>query len=110
MLLLGGTGLLGSALRRALPSPWTIIAPGREQLDLAEAQVRDWQHWVKATAPNVVLNAAAMAGVDDCEQHPEYATKVNAIAPGRIASACGLEAVPFLHISTDYVFGDPSKG
>jgi len=110
LLLLGGTGRLGSALQSALPSTWTVIAPGREQLDLAVAEVRDWQHWIRATAPNVVLNAAAMAWVDACEQDPEAASQINGVAPGRMARACALEVVPFLQISTDYVFGDPSQG
>jgi dTDP-4-dehydrorhamnose reductase len=110
LLLLGGTGRLGSALQRCAPPQWSVIAPGREQLDLARAEIRDWQHWIKATAPDVVLNAAAMAGLESCEEDPYGASDVNAEAPGRLARACALEVVPFLHISTDYVFGDASDG
>jgi len=108
LLLLGGTGRLGSALRLCAPPTWSIIAPGREQLDLARAEIRDWQHWIKATAPDVVLNAAAMARLEACEEDPHTASDVNGEAPGRMARACALEVVPFLHISTDYVFGDAS--
>jgi dTDP-4-dehydrorhamnose reductase len=110
LLLLGGTGRLGSALQNSTPSPWTVIAPGREQLDLAGAEVRDWQHWIKATAPNVVLNAAAKTWVDACEKDPQSASQINGLAPGLMARACAVEAVPFLHVSTDYVFGGPSAG
>jgi len=110
LLLLGGTGRLGSALLRAAPASWTVLAPGREQLDLRTAAIRDWRNWIKATAPDVVLNAAAMAWVDACEQDPDSARRVNDEAPGWLARACSLEAVPLLHISTDYVFGDPSEG
>ena len=110
LLLLGGSGRLGRALQRQAGPAWTIIAPSRAELDLAGADVRDLQLWIKATAPEVVLNAAAMAWVDACEDDPETADRINAHAPGLLASACALEVIPLVHISTDYVFGDESTG
>ena len=110
MLLLGGSGRLGTALHEQVPQDWTLISPPRSKLDLAQATTRDLQAWVRTSASSVVLNAAAMAWVDECEEQPEAAEQINALAPGRLATACALEAVPLLHISTDYVFGDVNSG
>jgi dTDP-4-dehydrorhamnose reductase len=110
LLLFGGSGRLGRALQREAGSDWTVIAPSRDELDLALADVRDLQMWIKASAPEVVLNAAAMAWVDACEEDPVTAAKINARLPGVAASACRLEVIPLIHISTDYVFGDESGG
>ncbi len=110
LLLFGGSGRLGRALQREAGTDWTIIAPSREELDLALADVRDLQLWIKASAPEVVLNAAAMAWVDACEEDPDAAEQINARLPGVAARACSLEVIPLIHISTDYVFGDESRG
>ena len=110
LLLFGGSGRLGRALQHEAGSDWTIIAPTRGELDLAQAEVRDLQMWIKASAPQVVLNAAAMAWVDACEEDPEGADRLNAYFPGALAKACALEVVPCVHISTDYVFGDHAVG
>ncbi len=110
LLLFGGSGRLGRALQREAGTDWTIIAPSRDELDLAQADVRDLQLWIKASAPEVVLNAAAMAWVDACEEEPDAAEQINARLPGVAARACCLEVIPLIHISTDYVFGDESRG
>jgi dTDP-4-dehydrorhamnose reductase len=95
----GGTGRLGSALRAA----GTVRAPGRDALDLVRSSEAEMAA-VVGGAP-WVINAAALAGVDDCEREPARSDAVNAEGPGRLARACRAAGVPLLHISTDYVFG-----
>ena len=51
-----------------------------------------------------VINAAAYTAVDKAETEPETARLVNAAAPAAMARACARKGVPFVHISTDYVF------
>ncbi len=53
---------------------------------------------------DLVLNAAAYTSVDQAETEPEKATCINASSPGAIARAAKQRGLPFLHISTDYVF------
>ncbi len=110
LLLFGGSGRLGSALQAEAGEGWTVVAPGRGDLDLSTAELHDLQLWIKASAPQVVLNAAAMASVDACEDEPAAAERINARFPGRLARACALEVIPLVHISTDYVFGDEPLG
>lgn len=55
--------------------------------------------------PDVVSNTAAYHRVDECEDDPEKAFQVNAIAVHNLALVCrDLDAV-LVHMSTDYVFG-----
>ncbi|MEY1556967.1 dTDP-4-dehydrorhamnose reductase [Yoonia sp. R2331] len=75
---------------------------GRETLDLAEPD--PIAELIAARAPNAVINAAAYTAVDRAEEDEALATAINATAPGHMAAACAARDVPFLHISTDYVF------
>lgn len=55
--------------------------------------------------PDAVINAAAISNVDASEGAVDRAHSVNALAPGQMAEACAEIGAPFIHISTDYVFG-----
>jgi len=55
-------------------------------------------------APRGVINAAAWTAVDDAEENEAEALVINAKAPVSMAAACAKLGVPFVHISTDYVF------
>ena len=52
-----------------------------------------------------MVNCAAYTAVDKAETEQEAAYLINAEAPALIAGLCGEHDIPFLHISTDYVFG-----
>jgi dTDP-4-dehydrorhamnose reductase len=51
-----------------------------------------------------------MTDVDGCEINREYATVVNAQAPGEIAKACASLSTRLVHFSTDYVFDGSTRG
>ena len=75
---------------------------GRTQLDLANpeqaaARLRELQ-------PNVVINAAAWTAVDQAEKDLDQARVLNADAPAALARVCRDLDIPFVHVSTDYVF------
>lgn len=59
---------------------------------------------VEASDCDAVINAAAYTAVDRAEEEEDVAHVINAEAPGAMARAAAKRAVPFLHISTDYVF------
>ncbi|RRO92529.1 NAD(P)-dependent oxidoreductase, partial [Corynebacterium bovis] len=58
-------------------------------------------------AGRAVVNLAAWTDVDGAEDpaHAAEVEAVNAVAPGILAAACADAGVPFVHVSTDYVFG-----
>jgi len=59
--------------------------------------------------PDVVINTAAFHRTDACEEKPEIAFAVNAIAVRNLARACEACGASLVQISTDYVF-DGEKG
>ena len=107
VLLLGGSGQLGSEIR----ARWIddeIVAPAHDELDIEETA--DLALAIDAEAPDVVVNCAAFHNVDVCESQPERAFAINALAVDRAAALCAARDVAFLTISTDYVFdGDATR-
>ena len=58
--------------------------------------------------PDVVLNTAALASHQHCEENPELAHEVNAIGAKNVAIAAREIGAQLLHISTDAVFDGKS--
>ncbi len=105
ILLTGGTGCLGRALRPLLGSD--LWAPTRAELDLE--RVSEIEPKVLERAPEAIVHLAAWTDVDGCEREPERARRVNWLATKALASAAVKLNALFLYISTDYVF-DGVKG
>jgi dTDP-4-dehydrorhamnose reductase len=103
ILVAGKTGQLARCLaqeadRRAVP----LLALGRPELDLTQAG--SLVAAVAAHAPRLIVNAAAYTAVDRAEAEPEAAMAVNRDGAGALAAAAARQGVPFIHVSTDYVF------
>jgi dTDP-4-dehydrorhamnose reductase len=108
ILLTGGSGQLGSELRRqADGGRIAFSAPGRAELDLSDP--RRIRRQLSARDFDAVVNAAAYTQVDRAESEAETAMAVNARAPAALARECRDRGIPLIHISTDYVF-DGRKG
>lgn len=54
--------------------------------------------------PSAVINAAAYTAVDKAEDEEDLATVINGAAPAAMAEAAKSLDIPFVTISTDYVF------
>ena len=65
---------------------------------------------IDAKQPRLVLNAAAYTQVDLAEKEQELAFALNCELPRQIAISCSRHQVPFVHISTDYVFDGNKVG
>ncbi len=106
VLLTGGSGQVGGALRRLAGPQIEIVAPGRSELDLADAAALT--AFVRSRPWAAVVNCAAYTAVDRAESDAVSAWTANALAPAALAAAAALADTPILHVSTDYVF-DGSK-
>lgn len=98
-LIFGKTGQVANELARRVPE---AVFLGRDQADLSDPDA--CAAAILAARPAAVINAAAWTAVDKAETEEEAAYLVNAAAPGAMARACAGLGVPFVHISTDYVF------
>jgi dTDP-4-dehydrorhamnose reductase len=83
-----------------------LVFAGRETCDLFRA---DPGEVIAQMRPAAVINAAAYTGVDRAESEPNGAFRLNRDAPQAMAEACAALDIPFVHLSTDYVF-DGQKG
>lgn len=99
LLVFGTNGQVATELRIAAPD---AIFLGRDQVDLSDPDTCSAA--IVAHRPDVVINAAAYTAVDRAEEEEALAYTVNGTAPGRMAEAAARLGVPFVHISTDYVF------
>lgn len=79
-----------------------LIAVGRPELDLEVPGSAE--KVVSAVAPDVVISAAAYTAVDQAEDEPERAFRINGEAPGELAAAARAAGARIIQISTDYVF------
>jgi dTDP-4-dehydrorhamnose reductase len=103
VVVIGHSGQVASELRGlVLPTNWRMTSLSRHQLNLS----RPYRLFeaLEALNPDVLINAAAYTHVDNAEIERELAHAVNAQAPEELAWASKRLDIPFLHISTDYVF------
>ena len=98
-LVFGKTGQVATELQRHLPE---ALALGRDDADLSDPAA--CAAAIAAHLPDVVINAAAYTAVDKAEEDEALATIVNGDAPTAMAQAAAKMGIPFVHISTDYVF------
>ena len=107
LLVFGQRGQVARALAEA-DSAFERVSAGRDRLDLA-AEDADIAGFIAETRPVAVINAAAFTAVDAAETETAAAMRLNRDAPARMAAACAAADIPFVHLSTDYVF-DGEKG
>lgn len=101
----GFEGQLGTALRRSLEACEERVWGRDLELDVADTEaVAQELASLPGGPPDVLVNAAALTHVDRCEQEPELAARVNALAPVGLAGLCAERGIQFVHVSTDYVF------
>ena len=104
VLVTGSQGqLVRSLIEQAAGRPGIeLVSVGRPELDLEMSGSA--ARAIAAHRPDAVVNAAAYTAVDQAEDEPERAFRVNADAAGEVAAAARAIAAPIIQISTDYVF------
>jgi dTDP-4-dehydrorhamnose reductase len=98
ILIFGETGQLA----RELAADETVTCLGREQADLSHPAA--CAAAIRQAQPQAVINAAAYTAVDKAESEEALASVINGAAPGAMAATCADMGIPFVTVSTDYVF------
>ena len=113
ILITGAFGQLGHALQSVLSkkSNYELICTGRKVKKGQEGIPLDIRNQValkeliNTTAPDILVNLAAMTNVDACELNPKLAGEINVAGLEHI---CDSFKGKIIHLSTDYVFDGTS--
>jgi dTDP-4-dehydrorhamnose reductase len=98
ILVFGHTGQVASELNNSIG----VKTIGRDEADLSVPN--SCKKCIQHFQPKAVINAAAYTAVDRAEEEEGLAFVINADAPTVMAQSCAEQKIPFVHISTDYVF------
>ncbi len=106
ILLFGKNGQVGWELQRSLAPLGKLIALDRRDLHYCGdlTNLAGMTHTLQAIRPDVIVNAAAYTAVDQAENEPELAFRINAEAPELLAQLAEQIGAWLIHYSTDYVF------
>jgi dTDP-4-dehydrorhamnose reductase len=118
ILVTGVSGLLGINLAHEMMRTYDIVGVDRGKL--VNAPFKIWKAdlldsgsldaILNSVRPNWLINCAALANLDDCENVPYLARALNTDLPTQMAKACRSRGVSFAHISTDAVFDGEKDG
>ena len=101
ILVFGEIGQLGQELiRRA--GDVELEVRGLEEADFTRPET--CVAFVEGTDADAVINAVAYTAVDKAEEQEDLAEQINATTPGALARAAAARGLPFVQVSTDYVF------
>lgn len=114
-LIIGGSGLVGHALTRALErAGFDVVSttrhqkPGHRVLDVRDADAV--RTCVQEVAPAVIFLAVNNpGGVDACEEQPEEAHAVHVSGTRTVAASAAAAGSVLVYYSTDYIF-DGTRG
>ncbi|MBL0347075.1 SDR family oxidoreductase [Candidatus Villigracilis affinis] len=116
ILITGASGLLGINLAQETMHAHEITGVDRGKLvhapfpilkaDLLAPGAVD--SVIETARPDWVINCAALANLEECENNPELAHRLNTDMPAQLAKACKSHGIAYVHISTDAVFDGTS--
>ena len=108
ILITGKDGQVGYALNQQLKNEKSIetVATSRNELDITEQVAVN--SFVREFCPDIIINCAAYTAVDQAEQEPILANRINCDGPKHLAIAAKETGAQLIHLSTDYVFDGTS--
>lgn len=99
ILVTGGSGLLGTALRRLLPG---ANYPTSAEFDVINYEQMD--RFVARLPLALVIHAAAFTSPPRIEEDPVRAIQTNILGTANVTRLCMAVGVRLVYVSTDYVF------
>ena len=107
ILILGGTGGLGSDCRKVLGREYEVLCPGKEDVDIVS-----WDVVIEAfdsLSPDIVLNCVGLTDLEACEADAFSVRKINVEGPRNLAQSSARFGCKIVHVSCGDVF-DGRKG
>lgn len=99
ILMTGGSGLLGTEIRKLDPN---IISPTQKELDITDLE--QVLLVFKRIRPDVVLHLAAATKPPEHEKNPQAGLEINIKGTANMALACYEKNVKLVYTSTDYLY------
>ena len=117
ILITGANGLLGQTIvKQLLEKNYNVIATGRgnDRIDVStegylykELEITDGpaiEQFIREQRPQIIVHAAAMTQVDECESNKQDCYNINVTATRFIIDAAKTVGSRFIFVSTDFVF------
>jgi dTDP-4-dehydrorhamnose reductase len=107
VLVTGASGMLGQILCRRLAKNHQVLGvslSGRGGTVSCDLRKEDSVRSLFREPYRLVIHTAAYSDVDGCERDPRLAHESNALSTQYLAQCCGENRIPFIYVSTDYVF------
>lgn len=104
ILVTGGSGLLGTALKKLLPN---ADYPGSDEFDITDPAQMD--AYISARDFGLLFHGGAFTSPPKINENPKLALDVNIVGTANVVSLCMRHNLKLIYISTDYVF-DGNKG
>ncbi len=106
VLVLGGSGLVGTRFRELNAEAFELDAPGHAELDVLD--VAGLERYLRRSPAEAVLNLVACTNLDSAElergNREGVVYRTNATLVGQLAGLCAARGKRLVHVSTDYVF------
>lgn len=99
ILFTGGSGLLGSELRKMMPE---AIYPTSKEFNVTNYS--QMEEYINGKQISILVHAAAFTSPPKIDQDPQKAIDVNIIGTSNIVKICYASQIKLIYISTDYVF------
>lgn len=110
MLCLGENGQLARSIKFTQPEKFELVQINRQSLSVDNTLYDRLDQLVAQTQPSCILNATAYTNVEQAEAQSKT-FEINHALVDIIGQVAQKNAIPLIHISTDYVFsGDNEKG
>ena len=107
ILILGGSGGLGSDCRKVMGQEHEVICPSKEEVDIIS-----WDVVIEAfdtISPDIVLNCVGLTDLKTCESDSFMVRKINVEGPRNLAQSSARFGCKIVHVSCGHVF-DGRKG
>ena len=109
--IIGSHGLLGRELFKQIEEQkqYEVVASDKSDrggIDITKE--KSIEEYIKKIKPDWIINCAGFTDVEACEDEAVFkkAEEVNGYAIGKLAKIAKSKKINFIHISSDYVFGD----
>ena len=110
----GASGLLGHTLCKQLASDGKTVSALKSTHNVGIEGVQEFfvditdksiiQNNIKSLRPDVIVHAAGITNVDECEKNPSLAQAVHVDATRHIAEIAQSLQIPLVYISTDHLW------